>query len=366
MRRELKELLICPVYGSKLEFIELEISADNHVLTGIFHSPQGLIYPVINGVPRMLRSALAIFEEFSKSHEKVISGLNPDPDNFKLDPIFARDFLPTMQQFGTEWGKHNLKGKTWGWNQEERIDKYLEYMQLERKKYQGRKFLDLGAGTGQFTCTLAKELECEMVGVDLSPAIELGERLRMSEFPDTKVSFVQANLMEMPFAKDSFEFVHASGVLHHTPDTHLAFKRVSPLVQENGKLGVWLYRPSDTLIPLIPFIKSPKFCLRADRLRPMTSTMNPKLLYIVIKIYATFFHLVYKLNELFRKKKHEQSIAERTTSLFDTLAPTFVYKHGANEVFSWFNEEGYEDLVETDQENVSGFNVCGVKRTKKD
>lgn len=66
--------------------------------------------------------------------------------------------------------------------------------------------------------------------------------------------------------------------------------------------------------------------------------------------YFEIFHAFYKANELVRGRKHNQTVKERVTSLFDTLAPPYNFKHTEEEVKGWFEEEGFKDIEITDQE----------------
>ena len=89
--------------------------------------------------------------------------------------------------------------------------------------------------------------------------------------------------------------------------------------------------------------------------------LNPTLLYTLIYLYASFFYLSYKINNFIRGRKHNQTIKEHATSLFDTLAPPFVHRHDVLEVKQWFVEREFINLVETDKANIDGFNICGTK-----
>jgi ubiquinone/menaquinone biosynthesis C-methylase UbiE len=234
-------------------------------------------------------------------------------------------------------------------------------MQIPLDDYSFKLFLDAGAGTGQLTCTIAEKMNCNIVGVDLTLGIIKGEYLRRSLKNKDNILFVQANIMELPFEKRVFDYIHSSGVIHHTPDTYKAFCSIEEYTKPGGKLGVWIYRKAETKIPLIPFVKNPQLQLIESKTRKITTKMNRRLLYVLIYIYSSIFHFSYKMNELLRGKKHNQTIKERTTSLFDALAPPYAHKHEPSELVSWFKEKGYKDLTETDQENTAGFNICAIK-----
>ena len=361
MQDHLLDVLICPKTGQPFDLLTIDKGIEGRTETGFLFTQDRFTYPIIRGVPRLIEGSMKLFEKDLIKYKTHWKKIEPSNDSFQLSSEFKKQFLPTLRQFEKEWSNHDLEGKTWGWDQEKRLKMYLEYMGMESGDYSGKNFLDLGAGTGQFTCTLSSELKGNVIGVDLSPAVEVGEKLRKQHFPDAEVNFVQSNLMALPFKEKTFDYLHASGVLHHTPDTEKAFDRVEPMVKKGGKYGVWIYRKATTLIPLIPFVNKRKTQVSADKLRPYTSKMNPDILYAIIYLYSAGFHFAYKVNEIIRGRKHDQSISERTTSLFDTLAPSYVHKHEVQEVWSWFNQKGYSNLIETDKDNVSGFNITGTK-----
>ncbi|OFY73218.1 MAG: hypothetical protein A2265_07870, partial [Bacteroidetes bacterium RIFOXYA12_FULL_33_9] len=326
-------------------------------------SSQGIIYPIINQIPRVFDGSWDFYKNKFKTFEKELKEININPIINQPSYEFKKNILPTLVRFQKEWEKHSTSNKTWGLNQDERTLKYREYMQLFEKSYEEKLFLDLGAGTGQLTSTLAKELKGTFIGVDLAPGIEKA----IGFIKDQKYNcyFIQADLMKLPFKNDFFDYIHASGVLHHTPNTKKAFSKTSEFVKKNGKLGVWLYRlgSEDISLPLLPFINHKKFIIKGSKIRKYTTTLNPSFLYAIIFSYSLFFHIFYKINSVVRHVKHTQTIKERATSIFDALAPPYAHKQSIEEVESWFKEQKFTDLVLTDIDNLSGFNLVGTKIT---
>ena len=357
--RDFLNSLICPLTKEKLTTHSFELNDNDKIKYGILLSDSGHAYPVINYVPRLFEGAWLFYKDKLNSFQNQISKLKIDEKLNIPSNDFKKNILPTLKRFGKEWEKHKISDKTWGWSQSERIEKYREYMQLFDENYNGKLFLDVGAGTGQLTVTLSKELKGTFIGIDLTPGIEKGNELAQINKVDN-CFFIQASLMQMPFKEKTFDYIHASGVLHHTPDTKYSFNMVEKNIKVKGKFGVWLYRYGslDISLPLVPFTK---LILDVSILRKYTTKMNPTLLYKLIYTYSLIFQIFYKINELIRKVKHDQTIKERTTSIFDALAPKYAHKHKIEEVENWFKEKNYTNLIETDQNNKSGFNIVGTK-----
>ncbi len=370
MNPSLLSIIVCPETLVPLELVVFEReerktpnSVYEDIISGILKSSTGFYYPIIDGVPRLLDGAMNFYKKEMSQHEKKLKDLNIWDECLKSpSDEFKKLFEPTLLRFNKEWKEHDIDDKTWGWDQDERLKIYKKYMGLEDLSYNGKLFLDLGAGTGQLTCTVSKNLDCEIIGLDLTPSVLKSEKRKVELAGDNayKCHFIQANLMKPPFRNETFDFIHASGVLHHTPSTKSAFDKIVPLVKHKGRLGVWLYRPSETLLPLFPFLNK-YFVFKESEIRKISTKLNPTLLYLLIKLYVSYFQFFYKLNELIRKKPHLQTIKARTTSLFDALAPTYAFKQYPENVKQWYIDSDFSDILETDQENKSGFNICGSK-----
>ena len=347
------------VSGSGLVFEDID--------EGLLVSEKGFHYPVTGGIPRMLPNPRQLFASFySKWRSKIaeIKGLEQPAKTGPADS-FLTEYLPTLLRFGREWKKHNIQGLTWGLDEETRIHHYFQYMDARKEDLAGKFVLDAGAGTGQLSCNLSR-FGCTMVGIDLSHSIEVGWQLRKTFAPDhyQNILFVQGNLMHPPFRSHTFDFVHSSGVLHHTPDTHAAFTEVAKLVKEGGKYAIWLYsKNKGSDLPLIPFIGLKALSVNTKKLRTFSPKIPPAFLYQLIYLYCGLHQLAYKLNALVRGRKHEQRLRERVTSLFDNLAPPFVWQHEPEEVAGWFQKDGFVYIKDTSiPGDPDGFNICGTKR----
>jgi SAM-dependent methyltransferase len=53
---------------------------------------------------------------------------------------------------------------------------------------------------------------------------------------------IQADLMEVPFEDESFDFIMADGVLHHTPDTRAAVEALYRKLRSGGRMFFYVYR----------------------------------------------------------------------------------------------------------------------------
>jgi SAM-dependent methyltransferase len=102
----------------------------------------------------------------------------------------------------------------------------------------GKTVLEVGSGAGRFTEILLAA-GATVVSIDYSSAVE-------SNFANNAkrgdVLVAQADLYELPFADESFDFVLCYGVLQHTPDAALAYKKIFDKLRPGGKISIDHYR----------------------------------------------------------------------------------------------------------------------------
>ena len=111
-------------------------------------------------------------------------------------------------------------------------------MQLWRKTVRrcigdrsGLNILDLGSGTGRFSCDLANEFDSHVVGVEPSDKMrEVAE----SECQHPNVRFLKGSAEHIPLTDESCDAAWLSQVVHHIPDIDLAAAELRRVVRESG------------------------------------------------------------------------------------------------------------------------------------
>jgi demethylmenaquinone methyltransferase / 2-methoxy-6-polyprenyl-1,4-benzoquinol methylase len=84
----------------------------------------------------------------------------------------------------------------------------------------GAEILDAGCGTGLLTLAILRTLRrpARVTAIDLSaPSLAEAKQATSKEQTRHAVQFLQANLLSLPFADDSFDFVATSGALEYVP-----------------------------------------------------------------------------------------------------------------------------------------------------
>ena len=102
----------------------------------------------------------------------------------------------------------------------------------------GKTVLEIGCGAGRFT-EVVLATGARLVSVDYSNAVDTcSANLGLHE----NLAIVQADIFDLPFRRDSFDYVFCFGVLQHTPDPEGAFRALVPLLKPGGKIAVDIYR----------------------------------------------------------------------------------------------------------------------------
>jgi SAM-dependent methyltransferase len=92
-----------------------------------------------------------------------------------------------------------------------------------------RRVLEVGCGTGEFAERMARELDVELVAVDISARMV---ELTAARGIDARVADVQA----LPFEDAEFDVAVANWVLYHAPDVDLAIRELARVLRPGGRL----------------------------------------------------------------------------------------------------------------------------------
>jgi len=121
--------------------------------------------------------------------------------------------------------------------------KYMDFtLNIDRRPVRDKMVLEMGIGIGGIADHVSRRGECELVGVDLSYAVDAARKY----FGGNRfLHVVQASVFAPPFREGAFDFVYSQGVIHHTFSTKASFDRLCRLPKIGGRLYVWVYNPED-------------------------------------------------------------------------------------------------------------------------
>lgn len=170
-------------------------------------------------------------------------GLSAGPE---ADPAVSADQEQTRDAFGFKWAKRDtyeadaVQEMTRNWLFERYCAgdpaRLSEWLDGERKL-----IVDAGCGAGNSGLLFFREhlADHDYLGVDISDAADVArQRFRDVGAPG---DFLQADLMNLPFADESVDLIFSEGVLHHTDHTGEAIKRLTRHLKAGGRFLFYVY-----------------------------------------------------------------------------------------------------------------------------
>jgi ubiquinone/menaquinone biosynthesis C-methylase UbiE/uncharacterized protein YbaR (Trm112 family) len=302
MKPRLLDLLVCAGCKGELGLRSDQASGDD-IMSGTLTCRACLVgYPIVNGIPRFVGQ-----------------------DGY-------------AESFGDEWHRFRTVQLDSTNGSKESEDGFRLKLGLGPADVRGRLVLDAGVGAGRYADVMAR-WGAEVVGVDLTRAVDAAaENLQAW----TGVHLVQADIFALPFHDESFDIAYSIGVLHHTPDTATAFRRVAAAVKKGGQLGVYVYQAGG----LARYV--------SDALRIITTRLPRPVVYwlsaVAIPLY--FLHrlpVVGRVSQACLPTNAHPDWRWRWLDTFDWYTPKYQWKHRYPEVLRWFREAGFSDLYVADE-----------------
>jgi 2-polyprenyl-6-hydroxyphenyl methylase/3-demethylubiquinone-9 3-methyltransferase len=108
----------------------------------------------------------------------------------------------------------------------------------------GKRFLDIGCGSGLHSLAALRLGATEVVAVDIDPrSVATTRQLLKAQARVKSWSAVQASVFDLlPSTYGAFDVVYSWGVLHHTGDLYRALRAASALVRPTGQFVFAVYR----------------------------------------------------------------------------------------------------------------------------
>lgn len=230
-----------------------------------------------------------------------------------------------LESFGRQWTRYDVA------HADEDRATFQAKTGVTLPELSGLRVLDAGCGGGRYS-RVAGEAGANVVGADHTHAVNRAAEL-CRHLP--QVSFVQADLKQLPLEPASFDLVFSIGVMHHDANTRAVFDAVAKLVKPGGRYAVWLYRRNQWWQEWLN-----------DVARRRTTRMPHDRLerYCRWGAWLGGIPLVNRtLNKVLNFSAHPDP-ENRLCDTFDWYAPVYQYHHTVAELSVWFEEAGFGDL----------------------
>lgn len=349
MRTRLLDFLCCPNCQTSFDLDSSAVDGEE-ILTGVLICKNGHYFPVVGGIPRMLENSMAeywpqIKDDLPVTLREILATICGDHGQ----PAQMYHDRRTKANFSNEWDNHEVGGKTWGMNLNDRIQWFfLDPIRIPAEKLEGKILLDAGCGNGSQSVAYTK-FGLEVIALDLSSGLEKGYafRERYKQGIRENVHFVQADLRNPPVMPDSVDLIHSAGVLHHTPNTESTFRAICPTLKIGGTYYVWLYKYERIVTPLV------------NAIRAVTTRFPPRLFAATAVAGAVpFIGFCWLVDSLGLRAYEIPNFREATIALHDIFGAPYAHYHKFDEVAEWFRSEGFGDLWPCN-DGRRGFGVCG-------
>lgn len=203
MKRKLLDYLKCPACTDAVNLAAVMETDGAEVIEGqLACASCKQTYPISRGIPR-----------FAK-----VEALAPDK-------------AATAANFGWQWQHFTHADELYA-------EQFLGWIApVKPDFFPGKIVLEGCCGKGRHTQLAAQWGAREVIGVDLSEAVE-------TAFAATRhldnAHVVQADIYHLPFDR-VFDYAFSVGVLHHLPDPRAGFRSLAEKVKDGGHLSAWVY-----------------------------------------------------------------------------------------------------------------------------
>ena len=331
MKKRLLQYLACPSCQSSISLTTVTSTEGEEIMAGDLKCDRcSAVFPILRGIPRFAKPDLT---ESAKA--------------------------ATAASFGWQWqhftqDDDRYEAQFLGW-----------IAPVKPEFFRNKVVLEGGCGKGRHTKLAATWGAQDVVGVDLSDAVE-------TAFAATRhlenAHIVQADIYHLPLLR-IFDYAFSVGVLHHLPDPSAGFASVASRVKPGGTLSAWVYGAENN-----EWIANWISPLREK----LTSTLNRRLLLHLSRFPTAVVYLATKLvygplnrteagarvaDHLFYND-YLKSIAsfgwrEQHTIVFDHLvAPTSFYI-SRSDFEEWWKQVGAVD-VEIGWHNKNSWRGTGL------
>jgi SAM-dependent methyltransferase len=225
--------------------------------------------------------------------------------------------------------------------------------------------LEGGCGKGRHTQLAAQWGAREVIGIDLSAAVETAFAATRA-LPNAHI--IQADIYHLPLAR-KFDYAFSVGVLHHLPDPRGGFLSLASRVKSGGHLSAWIYgaENNEWITRWVNPVRE-KLTSRIDqRLLLQLSKIPAGCLYLATKlVYGPLNRNGSSISRYLFYNDYLKAIApfgwrEQHTIVFDHLVAPTAFYISHEEFETWWREINASEVV-IGWHNKNSWRGTGVVR----
>jgi SAM-dependent methyltransferase/uncharacterized protein YbaR (Trm112 family) len=325
MKARLLDLLRCPSDGGRLA-LQIFKEAGVEIIEGLLTCESCTSsFCVDAGIPRFAGPEFYDDTQFRARHSTGSTG-----SSRSVHPTAAA----TSSSFGFEWHEYDRFGWDEGIFGPAHTKAAFETQLLFKAgDLDGKLVLDAGCGNGRYS-HMAKQFGArEVIGVDISSAVEVAYR-NLANTENAHV--VQANILNLPFPAGAFDVVFSIGVLHHTGDTAGAFAGLVKLVKPGGTISIDVYRRQSWLNELVdPVLRRVTTRMDRGRLLAWSHTVS-RVITPLDRIRLSRGPSILRLLNFFARLEPHHHM------LFDWYSAPHADRYSPDELAQWFDANGIQ------------------------
>jgi SAM-dependent methyltransferase len=239
------------------------------------------------------------------------------------------------------------------------FDFYFQPVSNKNKFLNDKNVLEVGCGKGRHTFYIA-DIAKNVIAVDFGRAVDVA---LLNNKNKKNIHFIQADIYNLPFKNNSFDFVFSLGVLHHLPTPEQGFKKLVDLLRNGGGILVYVYHS-------FPKTTFKYYLLRfVNFFRNFTTRISHDLLYILCYPIAFFSYIIFVLPyKLFFKKIIKNGwplglysnypFEVLLNDTFDRFSAPIENRYSKEQIEKWYQNSGLKEIVVL---GGGGWRIFGVK-----
>ena len=223
---------------------------------------------------------------------------------------------------------------------ENELNKYVRMPEKMNSYFKNKVILDAGCGVGRFSYLIKTYKPKLLFSVDFSKGAVLQTRANL-DFSNNNI-IIRADLNNLPFRKNKFDFVLSLGVIHHNRHPNKTFDKLVTLVKKNAFISIYIYKKYS-----LSFLQ--------NLIRPITLKISRSKIKYFCEIFGFTSSKKVKINikRIFNSFGRLDLLGIRNIT-YEGLTTPFLYSYSLSEIEKWFKKNHLKIISKTNIISMTG------------